>query len=429
MNEFYNDWKYAIWAVFAGAFLIILSFTFGINEIGKRTVIRYPSGAVIVKFDSGPYFQGFGSVEEYSDVITYDFPMGEVLNTITLPVHDDPSNPQASTHNQVFNILAGGLSVRYQDGGTGQVFGIARFNLPSTEEQMIELHRTFKSERGVLENLIKPVVAEATRLTAGLMTSEEAYAEKRNMYSLYSRDQIDNGKYVTQLREKTVDVPSPDGKEVRKETRIFQEIVTENGVAKHEPSDLRKFGITISSYQLTDWDFEPKTLMQINTKRQATMAIITAIAVADRAKQDAITAEQTGLADVMRARYEKEVEKAREIVDAEKRVALAVQAKLEAEQAKLQAIEYKAAQEYKGQGDAAYKKAVMVADGALAQKLDAWVRVNELYADAISKQRWVPEIQMGSSGTPGASATSLVDLLTAKTAKDLSLDLKTSTQQ
>ena len=45
------------------------------------------------------------------------------------------------------------------------------------------------------------------------------------------------------------------------------------------------------------------------------MAIITAKANAERARQDAITAEEQGKAAVMKAKYEKEVEKERAIVD------------------------------------------------------------------------------------------------------------------
>ena len=48
------------------------------------------------------------------------------------------------------------------------------------------------------------------------------------------------------------------------------------------------------------------------------MAIITAKANAERARQDAITAEEQGKAAVMKAKYEKEVEKERAIVDAKK---------------------------------------------------------------------------------------------------------------
>ena len=185
---------------------------------------------------------------------------------------------------------------------------------------------------------------------------------------------------------------------------------------------------TLSGYQITDWNFEAKTLNQISAKREATMAIITAKAQAEQAKQEALTAEEKGKAAVIKAKFEKEVEKQRAVTDAEKKkevavisasqkVEVAMQEKLEAEQKKLGAIEYKQERILRGEGDAAYKKLVMTADGALTQKLDAWVRVNQRYAEAISKQKWVPEIQMGSKTTgSGNSANDLLSLFLAKTA-------------
>jgi hypothetical protein len=69
----------------------------------------------------------------------------------------------------------------------------------------------------------------------------------------------------------------------------------------------------------------------------------------------------------------------------------------------------------------------MQADGALSQKLDTIKQINAVWADAFahSQNPVVPGIVMGGgSGGNGASNTqSLMDLLTVKAAKDLSVDL------
>jgi hypothetical protein len=54
--------------------------------------------------------QLFGTSETYNDVITFDY--------------DKEDSDVGSSINQV------GISVRYQDGGTGMVYGKARFSLP-----------------------------------------------------------------------------------------------------------------------------------------------------------------------------------------------------------------------------------------------------------------------------------------------------------
>jgi hypothetical protein len=213
----------------------------------------------------------------------------------------------------------------------------------------------------------------------------------------------------------------------------------------HLKSDLKEYGISVNGFQITDWNFEKKTLDQISTKREATMAIITAKANAERAKQDALTAEEQGKANVMTAKYEKEVEKERAVVVAEQNKEVAViraeqlvdvaeQQKREAEQKKLAAAEYKQEQILRGEGDGEYKRLVMKADGALAQKLMTYEAVMNRFAQAIEKQKWVPEIQMGMSGensavAGGSSATALIDMLSVKTAKDLALDLSLPSNQ
>jgi len=392
--------------------LAVLFMAFGINNAGHRTVVQYPTGTLYVKFSPGIYPQWFGTATVYNDVITFDY--------------DKTDSDVGSSIDQV------GISVRYQDGGTGTVYGKARFSLPSDEDTMLHLHKAFRSNRGVSQKLIKSVTEEGMNLTAGLMSSEEAYAEKRSIYTQWSSQQISKGKFQTRL-EKITTLDESTGKKVTKNIPVIS--YGSNGLPVHLDSDLADYGIGVNGFQITDWDFEPKTLQQIATKREATMAIITAIANAERAKQDAITSEEQGKANVMTAKYEKEVVKEKAVVDAlrekevavisaEKSVEVARQQKLEAEQKKLAAAEYKQEQILRGEGDGSYKRLVMEADGALAQKLATYERVMNRFAAAVEKQKWVPEVQMGESSSGGNSAMTLIDMMGVKAAKDLALDLK-----
>jgi hypothetical protein len=392
---------------------IVLIMAFGINNAGHRTVVQFPTGKLFVKFSPGIYPRMFGTTEVYNDVITFDF--------------DKTGSEVESSIDQV------GISVRYQDGGTGKVYGKARFSLPGDETTMLHMHKAFRSNRGVSQKLIKSVTEEGMNLTAGLMSSEEAYAEKRSIYTQWSQQQIADGKFQTKL-EKIETVDDTTGKTVTKNVPVIS--YGKDGLPVHLDSDLADYGISVNGFQITDWDFEPKTLQQIATKREATMAIITAIANAERAKQDAITSEEQGKANVMTAKYQKEVVKEQAVVDAqrekevaviaaEKSVEVARQQKLEAEQKKLAAVEYKQEQILRGEGDGAYKRLVIQADGALAQKLETYERVMARFASAIEKQKWVPEVQMGGgAGDGGSTAMTLIEMMSVKAAKDLALDLK-----
>ncbi len=410
MNAFFKLYFKQI--IIISTVLVLIPSMFGINNAGQRTLIQYPTGTLVVKFEPGIYLQLFGKTTIYNDVITFDFDKSKSI--------EDASIDQL------------GISVRYQDGGTGTIYGKARLNLPNDEQTMIDAHKAFRSNQGIAHKLIKTVTEESMNLTAGLMTSEEAYTEKRGTFTEWSRDQIQNGKYKTELKQIVLSEENT-GKQIVRNIPVIA--FDSDGFAIHLDSDLKTYGINVSGFQITDWNFEAKTLNQISAKREATMAIITAKAQAEQAKQEAITAEEKGKAAVIKAKFEKEVEKQRAVTDAEKKkevavisasqkVEVAMQEKLEAEQKKLAAKEYKLEQILRGEGDAQYKKLVMSADGALAQKLDAWVRVNQRYAEAIGKQKWVPEIQMNAAGgNQGNSANDLLSLFLAKTAKDISLDV------
>ena len=403
----------------AVSFLIVWN-TFGTNIAGHRTVVQYPNGTIKIVFDPDWYLTWFGTETVYNDVITFDF--------------DKVKNSVSSTLDQQ------GISVRYQDGGKGSVYGIVRYRLPSDRESMYKLHKEFRTNKGIANKLFKPLTEESVNLTANLMSSEEAYAEKRGDYASWTRSQIDKGIFKTKLKS-IIQKDEVTGKSVYRNVPVID--YGEDGLPMHRGSDLKSYGINVSGFQMTDWGFEQKTLDQISSKREATMAIITAKANAQRAKQDTITAEEQGKARVMTAKYSKEEEKIRAVVDAEKvkevaiiaaiqKVDVAEQIKLEAEQKKLAAREYKQEQILRGEGDGKYKELVMKADGALKQKLATYERVMGRFASAVEKQKWVPEVQMGGSGTTAqggvSAAQNLIEMFSVKTAKDLALDMKMTGQ-
>ena len=182
-GDFNMNWKQGI---LGGIFLTILALTpmmFGINDAGHRTVIQYPNGVMSVKFDAGIYPQLLGRTTVYNDVITFDY--------------DKTENSEDATIDQQ------GIAVRYQDGGMGTVYGISRFKLPADEATMLEVHKEFRSNDGVAFKLVKAVTEETMNHTAGLMTSEESYAEKRGTYAQYARTQLENGKFATRQTEIT----------------------------------------------------------------------------------------------------------------------------------------------------------------------------------------------------------------------------------
>lgn len=425
--------KKALWGVVAIAMLFIVPMSIGINDAGHRTVVQWPNGTTFVKFSPGMYIQAFGTTWEYNDVITYDFKEGESAEGATI----DQDR----------------INVRYQDGGLGSVNGVVRFRLPADKDTMLKVHKEFRSNQGVAQKLLINVTQESMNQTAGLMSSEASYAEKRGIFGDWAKDQIVEGPYKTSQR-KTVEVEygyeycleeelaealEAECDTIKRVTKWYPTIKTDNGRPEgaplHKVSDLKEYAIVVSGFSIVDWDYEPKTLEQISTKRAATMAIITAKANAERAKQDTITIEEQGIANVKQAQYVQEVEKVTQVVIAEREKAVAViaaeklvevaeQNVLKETQNKLAMQQYKLAETERGLGDAAYKRQVIEADGALAQKLATYERVNAKYATAIGQQKWVPEVEMGGSTDGGGQpALNLIEMFSVKTARDLALDM------
>jgi hypothetical protein len=413
-------WKGILAAICLVVGMIVIGLTADSNDAGYRTVVQYPNGTLRVKFDAGWYFKLFGNTTVYPDVVTYDF--------------DRSSNDEGATIDQT------GIQVRYRDGGSGTVFGIAQFMLPMTKDEMIKLHKIYRTPNGVAHKVVKQSVDEAANLTAGLMASEDAYDNLRARYTEWMNDQVKGGKFKTRTKEIIVK-DEVTGKTVTKSVPVIA--YGEDGNPIHLVSDLQSLGITlVGSVKLDKADFETRTLEQISKKREATMAIITAKANAEKAKQDAITAEETGKANVMTAQYEEEVVKKRAIVvaDREREVAViaasrkvdvAEQRRLEAEQMKLVAEQIKQEQILLGEGEAERKRLVMEADGQLALKLDAWKEVQIAAYRYLGQEKLVPDTMIinggGSDGQQMANAgnnvQTFMDLLTVKALKDMNMDM------
>ena len=387
---------------------------FETNYAGYIKIRQMPvSGTLDVFIEPGMFGQWFGRVTQYRQAGTYSFT--DEVRAVTQEADSAVSPP---------------VEVRFNDGGIADLSGNARFDLPLTPDEMIEIHNKFRSYAHISQTLVKPALAEALILTASLMSAEESYSGRRAEFAQLAWDQVLHGVYITESEQ--TEVIDPITQE-RKQKRIVHIKYDQDGAPVRKPNPLQQFNIRISQFFLDkDFGYEEGVLQQIANQRDAMMKTVAARAEAEKAQQDKLTAEAQGQANVMTAKYEAEVVKEKAVVEALKYKAVAeTEAQQRREVARLDksaADEYRQMQLLKAEGDAEYKRRVMQADGALAQKLAAWIDVNKRYAEAIEnyKGAWVPNLVMGgnAAGTAGPQAAQdLISLLTAKTAQELSLDL------
>ena len=313
------------------------------------------------------------------------------------------------------------IKIRFNDGGHANLSGGVTLQMPLDETNLIALHTNYGSQLAIENSLIRPVFEKAIYMTGPLMSSAESYAAKRPFLLSYIEDQATRGVYQTQIKdEKEKDLIT--GIEKTKSTVKFIE-GGDKQILRIEESPLKKFGIIAFGLSINEVKYDVEVEKQINSQQQMIMGVQTAIADSKKAEQTALTAEKNGQAEAAKAKWAQEVIKAKMVTEAQQKLEVAVLEKQTAEQYKLRQI-------LEGQGDAERKKLVMEADGALKQKLEAYVESIKAIADALSKQKLVPDtifISGGAGANSIASASSatanFMDILTMKAAKDLSLDM------
>lgn len=402
----------AVFAFIMGIWLIgNMSETVGADEI---VIMQNPlDGKLNVWATPGWRYQNFGKLTRYKKSAQYWFSSDSKEGK----ADDDKSEDQS-------------IKVRFNDGGHANVSGSLRFDLPVDDEHMKQLHIKYGSMEAIEHALIRTSVTRSVFMTGPLMSSKESYAEKRSAFIQYAEDQLQNGVYQTT----TQDAEVVDQLSGAKKTVTIVKLVPGDGgkgFARQESSVLEQFGIRVYNFSINDIKYSDDVEKQIQSQQQALANVQTAIAQAKKAEQDAITIAKQGEANAAKAKWAQETEKATAVTKAEQEKEVAIKdAERERDVAKLErdaAEQTKQKEILLGEGEAAHKRLVMQADGALTQKLNAWVEVNKYYAEKFGQQSLVPEIQIGGGAGPGTTgqtaANNLIDLLQVKTARDLQLDL------
>ena len=307
---------------------------------------------------------------------------------------------------------------QFNDGGKGTIHGSIQYDLPLDIENLNELHTRFGSPQAIQAQVMEVVTNKVIYMTGPTMSSRESYAEKRNYLINYVQDQIDNGIYQTRQAQATV---MDELSQTEKTITVAEIVRDESGLpARQEASVVGEFGIRAFNFAIERIDYDDIVEAQISKQQEIAMDVQTSIADALKAQQLAITVEQQGKAKAAEAKWEKEVEKAKLVTEAQMRLEVA-------QLDRQAAAETKAQQVLLGQGEAERKRLVMSADGALAQKLATYEKVQARWAEAVEKYsgNWVPQVSMGGEGgNTGTGAQDLVNLLTIKTARELGLDLE-----
>lgn len=399
-----------------GAIITIVTLA-TLGYVGCSTLTTVPADEIWVKQDAiggdlhiwatpGMYNRWFGRTTAYKRSAQYSFSAAK-----------DQGNPSDQS-----------IKVRFNDGGHGNISGTLRWEMPVDEKNLIALHSKFGNFTAIEQQLIRPVVERSIYMSGPLMSSKESSAERRSELINRIDDQVQFGVYKTRNEEHKVKDTLSGQEHTVTVVHLAEDPSQPNGVARQEKSPLTEFGIKTYSFNINAITYDKAVEDQISSQQALVMQVQTAIANARKSEQDAITAEKQGQAEAAKAKWAQEVLKATEVGAAEKNKSVAaveweqkiLVASKQVESAQL----FKKEQTLLGEGEAARRAAVLQADGALDQKLKAYVETNKNWAEQLGKQKWVPDVQVGSSGgsSEGNQAMNLMQMLMLKTARDLQVD-------
>lgn len=395
--------------------IVLIVFTtmnpFSWNDAGNRTVVERMNGEQIVQFAPGIFYAGFFAKEK------------EWPNQISVMYQAEGAKLEFEDN----GIEVGYIMIRFSDATTANVKGITQFILPSDEKEMILIHNTHRTPQSLVTKRLAPYTKECLQSSAQLMSSEKHYGGGRAQMAQDFMDQLKEGVYLLVTEENVV----YDSLAMEKK-RIYQteiQLDSKSATPKRKLSSIKEYGITVADAAITDVDYEEKVDEKL-------VKIIDAVTKSSISKQELMTAQQQTLTAkaqgeqaLVEIEYQQKQEQTRQVVEAETKVKVAEQDRLQ------QKIAYESsileAKKIKELADAqAYaRQRIMKADGALEMKLKAQVEVQKVWADAFSKYTGaiVPQFQTGG-GAATNGALNFMDIMTAKTAKDFALDMKNQNQ-
>jgi len=389
------------------AAIVLLSFNpFSYNHAGERTVVEQMDGKQFTQFAPGVYYAGFFAKHK------------EWPNQISVSYQADQPDMDLSDG----TIEIGKIQIRFGgDATTALVSGITQYILPIDEKEMIVMHNTHRTPQSLVSKRLAPYTKECLQSSAQLMSSEAHYSGGRAQMAQDYLDQLKNGVFILKTSDRVVyDSLAKETKRIYETNQVTDKL----GNSKRKFSSIKEYGIQVADAQITDVDYEKRVDDMLAKKIDASTRASVSKQELLTAQQQQLTAKAKGEQALVEIEYRQKQEQTKQVVAAETKVEVAKQ-DMEQQRIQSQAAELEA-KKIKTLADAqAYAKRTEIqANGALEQKLAAYKEVQRYWADAFGKYQGnvVPQIQSG--GGNGNGALNFMELMGAKAARDLTLDLK-----
>lgn len=356
-------------------FVLFLMIIVGLSVMGQL-IENNESGYVQVKQDAidgdlavrlrpGVYPQMFGTITTYKISDSYDF--------------NDPSER---------------IAVRFSDGSSATISGLINFRLPMTEVAILNIHRNFRSYDNFIASAVRQTVATSLKQSATHFRAEEVYSTRRADFIDLVNDQIKSGIYSTIYTEEWKKDDLDD--KVRLIRRVDVKRDKDGSPIINEKSLFNIYDVElVGQPNINDIDFDDLTDGLIAKRKEAEQNQVVAKANAEKAKQDAITAQEQGKANIAIAEAQALVEAKKAVVEAEKNTKIAQQRALQADEDKKAIIA-------KGQADAEAARLKVAAGLSPLERANIEKDTAIGVAEQIAKVRFPGLMVIGGNGQGGA---------------------------
>lgn len=325
-----------------------------------------------------------------------------------------------------------------------------RFRLPDDDQSFLKMAREYRTQENLLVTSLVPAFRETLQATASLMNAEEYYTGGRNSFNRDFEDQMQSGIFVVRrIETERTTLPSErarstanaslgaaqqTGDDEQQVVTAVERVTGADGQLLRKDQAFTNWGIQVIEARITDVD--PNAAYKTRMERRQQASADRSIAREQRTQEEEqrLLVIAKGDREVAERQAAARVEQIAQTTGAETAKQLAItqanqrkeQADIDRATAEIRLAQAKTdAQARTVAADAAaYEKRKLIeADDALAAKLEAWQKINEVWANA-AKTAPVPGVVMGGNGEGSrmSSFEQMMGVWAAQSAKQLQLD-------
>merc|ERR1719359_1217186 len=220
------------------------------------------------------------------------------------------------------------VTARFADTYVGHIPVTFRFKMPTKPEQVLKVHREFRSEHNLVASLLMRNAENVTVITATQYTGEEFFQGGLNQFKTQLADQLKNGIYLTERKQVEVDTTdlAPVGSDqeegagrapklVKQKQLVWKTVpvLDEKGHMTRSENPLSQYGIDVTQVLIGDPHPEETLNRLLMDKKRL---------VADRIKT--VQGQETSKAQARTEQLKKEIERTKAVQDAQRQKELIV---------------------------------------------------------------------------------------------------------